>query len=402
MRYVIVTPIPFAVTPDQCYAVDELWGWYLTAELATFDDVCVFAPLSAPFEPREFPYIFPKDSPITFYPLPYCATRSQFLIKLPKILHVLSKNIKRDDLVHSVGSVRLPVGIAANILLLLRGHKKRIFVLDEDYVSNIALTIQSEKDALKKVAFFVIRPLYEFIITFCIATTPLTFAVGAALYKRYKHYGNVRKIHASWVRAGDIMEPMYVEEKVKNSAERGRCRILFAGRLIYIKGPFIAVKAVSIVAERGIPVTLDIYGEGVLLRDLEEFATVHGLSDVVTFNGVLRYAFFYPTLRQYDVIIVPNISREQPRIIFDAMANGVAVIGSKIDSFTDIILNGDNGLLCTAGDPESFAGAIESLFKNSELLTRVLYGGITTVRENTIESMSAKRKQIIESIFYDG
>ena len=146
---------------------------------------------------------------------------------------------------------------------------------------------------------------------------------------------------------------------------------------------------------------LDIYGQGALLRELEDFVTLHDLSDVVTFKGMLRYASFYPILRQYDAIVVPNISGEQPRIIFDAMANGVAVIGSEIDSFTDIISNGDNGLLCTAGDPESFAFAIESLFKNRELLAKLLHGGIKTVGENTIESTSAKRKQIIESVFYN-
>ena len=401
MRYVIVTPIPFALTPNQCYAVDELWGWYLAAELATFNNVCVFAPFSATFEPSEFPYIFPKDSPIIFYPLPNFANRSQFLIQWPKILYVLSKNIRREDLVHSVGSVRLPVGITANILFLLRGHKKRIFVLDEDYVTNIALTIQSENDVLKKAAFVMIRPLYEFIIKFCIATAPLTFVVGAALYKSYEKYGNVSKIHASWVRENDIIVPMQIEEKLKNGLERGRCKILFAGRLIYIKGPLIAVKGVKVLKERGVPVALDIYGQGALLRKLEDFVTLNDLSDVVTFKGMLRYASFYPILRQYDAIVVPNISGEQPRIIFDAMANGVGVVGSKIDSFTDIISNGDNGLLCTAGDPESFAFAIESLFKNRELLAKVLHGGIKTVGENTIESTSAKRKQIIESVFFN-
>jgi glycosyltransferase involved in cell wall biosynthesis len=401
MRYVIVTPMPFALTPDQRYAVDELWGWYLAAELATFNNVCVFAPLSATFEPNEFPYIFPRDQPIIFCALPYFANRPQFLTKFPKTLYVLCKNIRREDLVHSVGSVRLPVGITANILCLLRGHRQRIFVLDEDYVTNIALTIQSENDGLKKAAFVMIRPLYEFIIRFCIATAPLTFVVGAALCKRYEKYGNVREIRASWVRENDIIAPIQIEGKLKDGLERERFKILFAGRLIYIKGPLIAIKAIKVLKERGVPVVLDIYGQGALLKELQDFVTLNDLSDVVTFKGVLHYASFYPILRQYDAIVVPNISGEQPRIIFDAMANGVAVVGSKIDSFTDIISNGVNGLVCTAGDPESFAFAIESLFKNRELLAKVLHGAIKTVGENTIESTSVKRRHIIESVFYN-
>jgi glycosyltransferase involved in cell wall biosynthesis len=399
MRYAIVTPLPFTLTPGQCYAVDELWGWYLTAELAAFSNVCVFAPLSATFEPTIFSYIFPKDSSITFYPLPNFTNRFQFLIKLPKILYELSRNIREEDLVHSVGAVYLPIGITANMLCLLRRHKKRIFVLDEDYVTNVALTIKSEKDTRKKVAYIIVRPLYDFIIKFCIATAPLTFVIGAALYKNYEKCGNVKKIHASWVRERDILAPKQIEEKLKN-AEGRHCKILFAGRLIHTKGPLIAVKTVKVLKQRDIPVTLDIYGRGALLKELEEFVSLNDLSDIVSFKDLLRYDAFYRSLRQYDVIIVPNVSGEQPRIIFDAMASGVAVVGSKIDSFTDIISDGDNGLLCTGGDPESFAFAIESLFTNTQLLARVLYGGVETAKENTIESMSKKRKQIIENVFY--
>jgi len=400
MRYVIVTPLPFALTPDRCYAVDELWGWYLTAELATFGNVCVFAPLSVAFEPAIFSYVFPENSSITFYPLPNFTNRFQFLIQLPKIVYALSRNIREEDIVHSVGTVYLPVGITANILCLLQRRKKRIFVLDEDYVTNVALTIKSEKDTRKKVAYLMIRPLYDFVIKFCIATAPLTFVVGAALYKNYEKCGNVKKIHASWVRERDILAPTYIEEKLKNVGKGGHCKILFAGRLIHIKGPLIAVKAAKVLKQRGVPVTLDIYGRGALLKELEDFVSSNDLSDIISFKDLLRYDAFYRILRQYDIIIAPNVSGEQPRIIFDAMASGVAVVGSKINSFMDIISDGDNGLLCTPGDPESFAFAIENLCTNTQLLTRVLYGGIETVKENTIESMSAKRKQIIERVFF--
>jgi len=400
MRYVIVTPLPFALTPDRCYAVDELWGRYLTAELAAFSNVCVFAPLSVTFEPAIFSYVFPENSSITFYPLPNFTNRFQFLIQLPKIVCTLSRNIREEDIVHSVGAVYLPVGITANILCLLQRHKKRIFVLDEDYVTNVALTIKSEKDTRKKVAYLMIRPVYDFIIKFCIATAPLTFVVGAALYKNYEKCGNVKKIHASWVRERDILVPIDIEEKLKNAGKGRHCKILFAGRLIHIKGPLIAVKTVKVLKQRGVPVTLDIYGRGALLKELEDFVSSNDLSDIISFKDLLRYDAFHRILRQYDIIIAPNVSGEQPRIIFDAMASGVAVVGSKIDSFMDIISDGDNGLLCTPGDPESFAFAIESLYTNRQLLTRVLYGGIETVKGNTIESMSAKRKQIIESVFF--
>jgi glycosyltransferase involved in cell wall biosynthesis len=60
---------------------------------------------------------------------------------------------------------------------------------------------------------------------------------------------------------------------------------------------------------------------------------------------------------------VPNLSSEQPRIIFDVMANGLVVIGLT-NPFKGIIKSGINGILCDPRNPESFALAVQRLYED--------------------------------------
>ena len=115
-------------------------------------------------------------------------------------------------------------------------------------------------------------------------------------------------------------------------------------------------------------------------------------------QGLVPYGEpFYNTLREYDAILVPNLSGEQPRVIFDAMANAVVVIGSNIRSLSSIIKSGVNGILCNPRNPKDFASAIQKLYEDKELQERIIHAGIKTIEENTIESIHMRRMKIIDS-----
>lgn len=351
------------------------------------------------YDQNKFPYTFPKGS-VHFHSLPTFKTPIQFLIKLPKILYILFRDIQKEDIIHSTGTAYPPLGLMANILCLLKGCKKRIVVFDADFISDLELFITSERNLFKRFIYVLIKRFYSFIFRFCIAHSPLTFVVGGSLYRRYKHYGHVVKIYASWVKEKDIISPIDLKKKIHDFFERDEIRLCFAASLIPKKNPTCAIHVAKILKDRGVKFILDVFGKGPMQKELGEVVEKYGLSNHVTFKGVIPYGKqFYEALRRYDVILVPNLSGEQPRIIFDAMANGVVVIGADIKSF-DVISNGENGILCNPRDPESFAFAVENLYKNKDALEKLIYAGIKTVKRNTIESIHKKRIQIIEDIFF--
>lgn len=393
MRYVLITQIPFAITPEGEYAVNELWGWDLKAHLGVCSDLHVFAPMDS-YDRNKYPYTFPRGS-IAFHPLPFFEGTIQFFMKLPKILFILCKDIQRGDIVHSTATACPPVGIAANILSMLKGCRKRIIVFDADFISDVELLISSEKGLGKKLFYLWTKRFYSFIFRFCISHSPITFVVGDNLYERYRSYGNVIKIYASWMREKDIISPADLTKKMETSQKRNEIKLCFAASLIPKKNPICAIETARILKERGIPFTLHILGEGPMKQRLEELIERYRLSHCVELVGTVPYgAPFYDALRRYDALLAPNLSGEQPRIIFDALANGVVFVGSDIRSFS-VISDGENGLLCNPRDPRSFADAVERLYRDKKLVERLVYAGLKTAKENTIESNHRRRMQII-------
>ena len=68
-------------------------------------------------------------------------------------------------------------------------------------------------------------------------------------------------------------------------------------------------------------------------------------------------------------------------VLLEAMSYGVPVIGSNLGGITDIITDGETGLLVPPGDPVALAAALERLAGNSDFARRLGEAGHRHVRE---------------------
>jgi glycosyltransferase involved in cell wall biosynthesis len=400
-RYLLVIPLPFSLTNDNLYAVGDQWGYDLEAMVTTFPNLHIFAPFDPVYGSDKFPYIFPKESTITFHPLPYFISTYELFKKIPEILLILIRNIKEDDIVQSAGGVQQVLGAFALVLCAVVRHHKRILVLDGDEVEDLAVRAQLAQRRTRKLFLASRKCLVSSVLQLLIAFTPLTFVVGDRLYARYAHIGNVKKIYASWIRKNRIISPVNLRRKVQGTLKRLNLRIVFAAGLFPKKRPDIAIEVAAIVHKKGIPFKLDIYGAGPMQKELLDSIKFYNLSGIVALKGTVDYSNFHRVLARYDILLLPNLSGEQPRVLFDAMANGVLVIASDIVSLSGIIKNNENGILCDPGSPDTFASAIERLYINTGDLEPLLCNGMLTARKNTIDSMHEERRSIIQETFSD-
>lgn len=400
-RYLLVTPRPFSLTGGNLYAVSDMWGYDLEAHLTAFPNLHIFAPFDPQYQSDKYRYAFPQESAITFHPLPYFGSTSDCFKKIPKTLGILIRNVQKKDIVQAEGDISVPVGALALVLCALMRHQKRVFVLDADHAGIIQVRVQAEQQRMRKSLLIILRHSIRLTLQFLIAISPLTFVVGDHLYSTYAHAGNVKKIYASWLSKNCIISRTTLERKITATLKRPSLSLVFAGRLVREKAPDIAVKVAAILDKRGIAVTLDIYGEGPMRDELLDLIASSCLSSTVALKGNVTYDEFHKVLTKYDILLLPNLSGEQPRVLFDAMANGVLVIASDIASLSGLIRNNCNGMLCEPGNPDSFALAIEHLCVNKKDMGALIRRGVQTSRQNTIESMHEKRKAIILATFYD-
>jgi len=70
----------------------------------------------------------------------------------------------------------------------------------------------------------------------------------------------------------------------------------------------------------------------------------------VFLSGMIKFQDIPAILRASDVVLVPSMSDGFPNVVFEAAACARPVFGSNIDCISEIVVNGETGLLIPAGD----------------------------------------------------
>jgi glycosyltransferase involved in cell wall biosynthesis len=150
-------------------------------------------------------------------------------------------------------------------------------------------------------------------------------------------------IHASWIDRGMILSRAEAEAlwRDKLSDPSRPLRAVFAANLLPSKGIAVMLDALRKLSRRGVPLSVDLYGHGVMLAECTRAA--RSLTGSVRLNicGTVGYGEpFFRMIQEDNVMLVPSLSDEQPRIIFDSFARPVPMIspatppGSAIASAT--------------------------------------------------------------------
>ena len=87
-----------------------------------------------------------------------------------------------------------------------------------------------------------------------------------------------------------------------------------------------------------------------LSKHLAEGPTRVGILGTVAYGAPLL-----ALLRTYDAVIVPSISDEQPRIVFDAYSQAVPILASNTPGLRSCVRDGETGLLTKPNDARALA-----------------------------------------------
>ena len=131
-------------------------------------------------------------------------------------------------------------------------------------------------------------------------------------------------------------------------------RALYVGRLSAEKGPLELLDALALIQPG--TVTLDLVGDGPLAGACVERASalppgtvrLHGRVDR---EGVARL------MQEADLLVVPSLTDNQPCVVLEARASGLAVVATRVGGIPEIVPNGA-GLLVEPGDAAALARGI--------------------------------------------
>jgi glycosyltransferase involved in cell wall biosynthesis len=163
--------------------------------------------------------------------------------------------------------------------------------------------------------------------------------------------------------------------------------ILFVGRLCRPKGVYDLLDAFAI-ARLNCGAELHLVGDGPEKEDLQAYSEKLGIDSRVRFVGSVSQV--EPHFRWSDVLILPSYSEGIPRVVMEAFAAGVPVIGSAIPGIQHLVRDGSTGLLVTAGLVTSLAEKIERVAK----FPMESYEMSVKARQLVLEKYSAIRQAI--------
>ena len=166
------------------------------------------------------------------------------------------------------------------------------------------------------------------------------------------------------------------DERSVAAPARDHLEVLFVGRLVERKGVRYLIDAVRTLAPRR-AVHLTIIGDGPERPALASQVQAAGLDGAVDLRGRVSDAELRQAYAAASVFVLPAIvdSRGDTEglgvVLLEAMSYGVPVVGSRLGGITDIVVDGESGLLVEPSDPAALAGALERLAGDPALARRL-------------------------------
>lgn len=184
-------------------------------------------------------------------------------------------------------------------------------------------------------------------------------------------------------------------------------RLLYVGRMSVIKGLFDMVTALSMLVKSGEDVSLDLVGppESGELDTIEKVLALAGQLGIAERVHYLGRKPLGPELfdcyRSADLFVNATPSSEGfPRTLWEAMANSLPVIATRVGSIPDFVAGAAE--LAPPRDPSALAAAIERLIHDPALRQRYIRAGQLLARENTLEQRAREMVDVMWTYLVKG
>ncbi|MBD3161741.1 MAG: glycosyltransferase [Candidatus Eisenbacteria bacterium] len=174
-------------------------------------------------------------------------------------------------------------------------------------------------------------------------------------------------------------------------------RILAVSRLSVSKGYDRLLEACRLLADRGHRFECWIAGTGILERALRDQAGRLGLEGTVRFLGHVDHGELPDLYRSADLFAMPSVIGPKgardglPNVLLEAMASGLACVGSNVASIPEVIADGETGLLVESGDVAALAAALERLLEDPALRARLGAAAVERIREEYARPIAMQR-----------
>jgi len=225
--------------------------------------------------------------------------------------------------------------------------------------------------------------------------------------------GYMRDLHSAAGRAFDRASVVHNGVELGDSGDatardRSRLRedgvvnLLFAGRVVEIKGVHTVVEAMKLLANAVPPgrrYRLTILGDNGVSdyqRQLTATAARWGCVDDIVFRPPVKAEQLFELFQEYDIYLFPSLYEPFSLTLIHALAAGIPTVASRVGGNVEIVEDGSTGVLFDHANAASLAHAIGRLYDGDDALRcRVAADGRTRARGFTFGRMLDRMEALL-------
>ena len=172
--------------------------------------------------------------------------------------------------------------------------------------------------------------------------------------------------------------------------------VLLLGAPWYLKGVDVLVKAFRALANDFPDVRLKIMGH---FPDVDQLKSLLGSGDRIDILPPRNHPETLEIVSRASLMVLPSRCEGMARVLLEAMAAGIPVIGSNVGGIPVLIRDGENGYLVPVGDVHALEDRMRRLLSDSELRHRMGARGYEMAQSEFNEKIYVDRfARMIETV----
>lgn len=204
----------------------------------------------------------------------------------------------------------------------------------------------------------------------------------AALAHQFEPHANVQVIPAGADLDGIAAKTEYRETNCT--------QLLFVGRFVSQKGLDVLFDSLASI-DPALNWHMTLVGDGPDRASLTSQASDLGLTRHITFKAWVEKQKLPDIYRKADIFLLPSRDEGMANALLEAMAAGLPVIGTRVAGTSEVMRDGETGILVPPENSANLAAAITALIKDPE--RRGVYGRAARARVESSFSWTAAAAQ---------
>jgi glycosyltransferase involved in cell wall biosynthesis len=172
-------------------------------------------------------------------------------------------------------------------------------------------------------------------------------------------------------------------------------KIGYIGRLEEEKGILPLIQAFSYLADKDRP-QLAVAGDGNYQLEIQRLSSLH---EWIDYRGYLQPDAVKQFFDGLDALVIPSLWPENfPGVAVQAAQSGLPVIAFRVGGVPEIVVDGENGLLCPVGQFDKMITLILKLTEEPKLLEKLSRGAVRVAGRFKKSVLEKKVIQLIQDV----